>query len=63
MFIDDANTKLTALGAAIDAIPSRIPPPGTVDPATIVPVADQQAVLAGIDAATAKANAINPPTV
>ena len=57
-FIDDATTKLTALGAAIDAIPSRIPP--APDPSTIVPVADQQSFLSGIDAATAKANAINP---
>jgi len=61
MFIDDANTKLTALNAAIDAIPGRIPPPQPPpDPATIVPVADQQTVLSGIDAATAKANAILP---
>jgi hypothetical protein len=56
MFIDEATAKLTALGTAIDAIPSRIPP--APDPATIVPVADQQAVLSGIDAATAKANDI-----
>jgi hypothetical protein len=53
MFIDDANTKLKALNDAIAAIPA----PVTVDPATIVPVADQKTVLDGIDTATAAANA------
>ena len=54
MFIDDANTKLAALNTAIAAIPGAQPP---VDPATIVPVADQNTVLDGIDAATAAAKA------
>ena len=54
MFIDDANTKLAALNTAIANIPAPQPP---VDPATIVPVADQQTVLNGIDAATAAATA------
>ncbi len=54
MFIDDANTKLDALKTAIAAIPGAQPP---VDPATIVPVADQQTVLKGIDEATQAANA------
>ena len=53
MFIDDANTKLTALNTAI----ANIPAPTTTDPATIVSVADQQTVLNGIDAATAAATA------
>ncbi len=54
MFIDDANTKLAALNTAIAAIPGAQPP---VDPATIVPLADQTTVLNGIDAATQAANA------
>lgn len=52
-FVDEANTKLKALEDAIAAIPAPI----AVDPATIVPVADQQTVLNGIDAATAAATA------
>ena len=59
-FIDDATTKLQALGDSIDAIPGRIPPPVTVDPATIVPLTDQQTVLSGLDAAKVKADAILP---
>ena len=54
MFIDDANTKLAALNDAIAKIPGAQPP---VDPATIVPLADQKTVLDGIDAATAAATA------
>jgi hypothetical protein len=57
MFIDDANSKLAALNDAIAAIPAAQPP---VDPATIVPVADQTAVLNGIDAATEAAKAKAP---
>ena len=57
MFIDDANTKLQALNDAIAKIPAAQPP---VDPAIIVPLADQQTVLSGIDAATAAATAKGP---
>jgi hypothetical protein len=60
-FIDDVNTKLQAQSDAINALAARIPAPGPpVDPATIVSVADQQTVLAGIDANTAKVTGLAP---
>ena len=60
MFKDDVTTALAANTAAITALTGRLPTP--VDPATIVPVADQQAVVAGIEASTAAINAIDPAT-
>ena len=58
MFIDDVKTALATQTASITALAGRLPAP--VDPATIVPVADQQAALAGIAANTAAIDAIAP---
>lgn len=64
-FRTDADAAIAAAKAAIDAIPSRIPPP--TDPATIVPVADQTAVLSGISSLKTEADSIlaapTPPPV
>lgn len=58
MFVQDATAKLQTQSDAIDALAARIPAP--VDPATVVSVADQNTVLDGIDANTAKIAAILP---
>ena len=50
MFKDDVTAALVAQTAAIAALAARVPP--IVDPATIVPLADQQSVVAGIVANT-----------
>ena len=60
MFKDDVTAALAANTAAITALMGRLPVP--TDPATIVPVADQQAAVAGINASTAAINAIDPAT-
>lgn len=57
-FIDDATAALKTQADAIDALGARLP--GPTDPATIVPVADQQLVLSGIAANTDKVNALAP---
>ncbi len=60
-FIDDANTKLAAQTQAINDLAARIPPPAPpVDPATIVPLADQQTVLNAIDSNTAQIGTLAP---
>ncbi len=57
MFRDDVTAALSTQTAAITALAGRQPVPP--DPATIVPVADQQAAIAGINANTAAIEAIN----
>lgn len=59
-FRTDADTAIGNALTAINNIPSRIPP--VVDPATIVPVADQSAVLSGIGTLQSAADAILPAT-
>ena len=54
MFKDDVTAALTAQKNAIAALAARVPP--IVDPATIIPVADQQAVVADIVANTVVIN-------
>jgi hypothetical protein len=58
MFKDDVTTALATQTTAIDALKTRVPAPP--DPATIVPVADQTAILSGIATNTAAINAIDP---
>jgi len=58
MFKDDVTAALVKQSTAIDNLVARVPP--TVDPATIVPVADQQAAVAGIQANTDRIDAVAP---
>lgn len=60
MFKDDVTAALATQATAITALAGRLPTP--VDPATIVPVVDQTAILSGIATNTAAINAIDPAT-
>jgi hypothetical protein len=59
-FRTDADTAIGNALTAINNIPSRIPP--AVDPATVVSVEDQSAVLSGIGGLQSAADAILPKT-